>query len=81
MLAFGHKVVMSQTDPSSFHLRLPPALQKQIKLAAVENDRSITAEIVARLERTFADSDADRAKAVKLLGDALSILDKGSKKK
>lgn len=81
MLAFGHKVTMSQQDQPSFHLRLPPSLQKQIKLAAVENERSITAEIVARLERTFTDNDADRAKAVKLLADALSILDKGGKKR
>lgn len=71
---------MSQSEPPSFHLRLPQPLQKQIKLAAVENDRSITAEIVARLERTFADGDTDRAAAVRLLNDALNILDKGAKK-
>lgn len=71
---------MSQSEPPSFHLRLPSPLQKKLKLAAVESDRSMTAEIVARLERTFAADDTDRAKAVKLLTDALSILDKGGKK-
>ncbi|WP_165900039.1 Arc family DNA-binding protein [Borborobacter arsenicus] len=71
---------MSQSDPPSFHLRLTLPLQKQIKLAAVENERSMNAEILARLERSFSVDAADRAKAVKLLADALSILDKGSGK-
>jgi hypothetical protein len=69
---------MSQSDPPSFHLRLTPPLQKRIKLAAVENERSMNAEILARLERSFAENDVDRAKAVKLLADAISLLDKGS---
>ncbi|MBI1620328.1 Arc family DNA-binding protein [Aquamicrobium zhengzhouense] len=69
---------MSQPDPSSFHLRMPPALQKQIKRAALDNDRSINAEIVARLERTFGDDDQARAEAARLLSQALTILDRGT---
>ncbi|WP_019170703.1 Arc family DNA-binding protein [Pseudaminobacter salicylatoxidans] len=70
---------MSKSDHPSFHLRLPPHLLKQVKLPSVEIERSITAEILARLERTFADDDADRREAVKLLTDAISLLDKGGR--
>ena len=52
-------------------------MQKQIKLAAVENERSMNAEILARLERSFSESDEDRKKAVKLLAEAQELLDKG----
>jgi hypothetical protein len=48
-----------------------------MKLAAVHNDRSMNAEIVARLERSFSIDDADRAEVLKLLNEAASILDKG----
>lgn len=78
---FGHKSFMSQSDPPSFHLRLTPPLQKQVKLAAVENDRSMNAEILARLERSFSNGDADRDAALKLLADAMDILDKGQRNK
>lgn len=57
---------------------MPPALQKQIKRAALDNDRSINAEIVARLERTFGDDDQARAEAARLLNQALTILDRGT---
>ncbi|NGO50472.1 Arc family DNA-binding protein [Allomesorhizobium camelthorni] len=68
---------MPQPDKPSFHLRLTPALRKRIRVAAAENERSINAEIAARLERSFSPDDEDRSKAVRLLTDALSILDKG----
>lgn len=68
---------MPQSDAPSFHVRLPASLLKRLKITAVENERSMNAEIAARLERSF-DLDAnDRGKAVALLTDALSIL-KGS---
>ncbi|RUV69665.1 MAG: Arc family DNA-binding protein [Mesorhizobium sp.] len=67
---------MPQSDNPSFHLRLTPALRKRIRLAAVENERSINAEISARLERSFSLDEEDRAKAVKLLTEAILVLDK-----
>lgn len=69
---------MSDIDKPSFHLRLTPALRKRIRVAAAENERSINAEIAARLERSFTAGDEDRMKAAKLLAEAASILDKGS---
>lgn len=77
---FGDKSRMSQSNPPSFHLRLTPPLLKRIKLAAVENERSMNAEILARLERSFGDNDADRTKAIRLLSDAISLLDNSSGK-
>jgi hypothetical protein len=68
---------MPQPDNPSFHLRLTPALRKQIKLAAAQNERSINAEIQARLERSFVIDDADRVQALKLLTEVVSLLDKG----
>ncbi|TPK14138.1 Arc family DNA-binding protein [Mesorhizobium sp. B2-5-11] len=65
-------------DRLTIHVRVPPLLLKQLKLAAVENDRSMNAEISARLERSFSIDDADRAEALKLLNEVISILDKGS---
>ncbi len=47
--------------------------------AAVDGGRSMNAEVVARLERSFAEHDQDRNEAVKLLADALSLLDRGRK--
>ena len=37
-----------------FRLRIPEALKSQIEIAAQENRRSMTAEIVARLEQSLA---------------------------
>ncbi|NTF67934.1 Arc family DNA-binding protein [Rhizobium rhizogenes] len=43
---------MAKDDPQ-FNLRMPVALRKMVAIAAKENDRSVTAEINARLESTF----------------------------
>lgn len=43
---------MSRTDPQ-FNLRIPEALRDQVMVAAKENGRSATAEILARLELSF----------------------------
>ncbi|MHA6684463.1 Arc family DNA-binding protein [Mesorhizobium sp. A556] len=68
---------MSQSDPTSFHLRLSPALMKRIKLAAVENDRSINAEMFLRLESSFDLADTKRQELRSLLNDAITVLDRG----
>lgn len=44
---------MARQDPH-FRLRIPEVLKDQIEAAARTNARSITAEIVDRLERSFA---------------------------
>lgn len=44
---------MKQTDPQ-FKLRLPQDLKSRLESAASDNRRSVTAEIVARLEESFA---------------------------
>lgn len=44
---------MSRTDPQ-FNLRIPEDLRDKVAAAAKENKRSATAEILARLEESFA---------------------------
>ncbi|MER8380677.1 Arc family DNA-binding protein [Mesorhizobium sp. M1399] len=68
---------MARSDPS-FHVRLPAAMQKRLKMAAAENDRSINAEILARLERSLELDAADLGQALALLKQATVLLEKGS---
>ncbi|BCH20213.1 Arc family DNA-binding protein [Mesorhizobium sp. L-2-11] len=70
---------MPPQDRTTIHIRIPSSLLKRLKLAAAEGERSMNAEVAARLERSFSADDEDRVQAVKLLTDALSILDKGTK--
>ena len=70
---------MSQPDPTSFHVRLSPALMKRIKLAALENDRSINAEISSRLENSFDLADNDRREIRSLLTDAIAVIHRSRK--
>lgn len=44
---------MSRTD-AQFKLRMPPALRAQVEQAAQKARRSLNAEIVLRLEASFA---------------------------
>jgi hypothetical protein len=44
---------MSRTDPQ-FKLRMPPALRAQVEQAAKQANRSLNAEIVTRLQASFA---------------------------
>lgn len=44
---------MSRTDPQ-VNFRMPAELKQKLETAAAENRRSITAELVARLEESFA---------------------------
>lgn len=62
----------------SFHIRLPVALQKRLKIAAAENNRSINAELLARIERSFELEATDRGRAVALLAEAMALLEKGN---
>lgn len=70
-LARGRKVVTpKQTDPQ-FKLRLPASLKVAVERAAAENNRSMNAEIVSRLERSLHATPAD---AVVDLRDNLAAL-------
>lgn len=64
----------------TIHIRLSPDLITLIKVTAAEAGQSMNAEIEARLERSFGADDRSRRAAVKLLTEALSILDKGSRR-
>jgi hypothetical protein len=46
-------------------------------MAAVENDRSLNAEVTSRLERSFPLDDSERDEVLRLLAGAISIIDKG----
>lgn len=69
---------MPPQDRLTIHIRVSPSLLKRIKVAAAEGERSMNAEIAARLERSFGPEDEDRRAVAKLLTEALSIVDKGS---
>jgi len=64
-----------QSEPPSFHVRLPAALQKRLKIAAVESGRSMNAEIVARLLLSLEITDSERTEIKALLAKALAVLD------
>lgn len=68
---------MPPQDRLTIHIRVTPALLKRIKIAAAQGERSMNAEIASRLERSFGPEDEHRRAAVKLLTDAVAILDKG----
>ncbi|MEI3856007.1 MULTISPECIES: Arc family DNA-binding protein [Ensifer] len=64
---------MARQDPH-FRLRIPEALKDQIEAAARNNARSITAEIVERLERSFAlksETDGGLASEIEDIRDRL----------
>ncbi|PUA17532.1 Arc family DNA-binding protein [Glaciimonas sp. PCH181] len=47
---------MARNDPQ-MNLRIPVTLKEQIEDAAAENDRSLTAEVVKRLQQTFTEKN------------------------
>jgi len=89
---FRHKAGMPQSEDPRHNLRLPTELKKKLAHAAVDNGRSMNAEILARLDQSFAPSpmreienllrsmtalsDEDRAEVAKSLSKATSILSK-----
>ena len=89
----GHKIIMPQRDDPRHNLRLPPELKAKLGHAAIDNGRSMNAEILARLEQTFAPdatsqivdilratpnlTDNERLTLGKLLVTAGAILTKG----
>jgi len=66
---------MSESDKRipPFGLRLPPDLKERVQSAAKDNQRSMNAEIIARLEATLLDgSDDETAKVVAELANKLN---------
>ena len=58
-------------DDLHFRLRIPEALKERIEKSATTNNRSITAEIVSRLEQSFDQAD-EWNNALENIADALS---------
>ena len=48
--------VMARNDPQ-MNLRIPVTLKEQIEDAAAENNRTLTAEVVKRLQQSFAEQN------------------------
>ena len=63
---------MPQTDDQRHNLRLPLELKKKLAHSAVDNGRSMNAEILARLEASFA---PDTAREIENLLRGLTVLD------
>ncbi|MGV2078342.1 MULTISPECIES: Arc family DNA-binding protein [unclassified Rhizobium] len=65
-----HRCGMAVED-LHFRLRIPEELKKRVAAAARANDRSMTAEIIARLADTFAvtDIDPDDEDLLQIIGD------------
>lgn len=63
---------MKQADPQ-FKMRLPPALKEKLQAAAEIGGRTLSAEIINRLERTFAD-DAQQTVTQCAIDDAFARL-------
>ncbi|TIL53808.1 Arc family DNA-binding protein [Mesorhizobium sp.] len=67
---------MPQSD--DVKIRMPPEMKKRLKKIAADNGRSMNAEIMARIEQSFELAGGDRAKAVALVAELKTILEKGS---
>ncbi|HRN45509.1 MAG TPA: Arc family DNA-binding protein [Flavobacterium sp.] len=55
----------NQADHTIVRLRVPPELKKQIEESADKNNRSQSAEMVARLEQSFAQSSQSEISELK----------------
>lgn len=68
---YGHEAAMSDNERVHFKIALPVGLKKQLEHEAVDNRRSLSAEIIARLEASLAGSPTDQA--VDRLIDIISV--------
>lgn len=71
--------ISTNRESDRFIIRLPEGMRDRIKAAAAENNRSMNAEIVARLETSFATgpdqsnlATSEISKAMKELGKQLN---------
>jgi hypothetical protein len=68
-----HLFTMSKDDPQ-FNLRIPPELRVKLSRAARDNDRSVTAEIISRLQSTFLNEETSEIAAVHEIIDRANFL-------
>ncbi|MGP9819181.1 Arc family DNA-binding protein [Salinarimonas sp. NSM] len=68
---------MSDRLDIQFKIRLSPAMKDRLEAAAHDNRRSVTAEIIARLEKTLDDDDhlAEMEKRLSRLEERVDALD------
>ena len=69
----------NQTDHTIVRLRVPPELKQKIEESAEKNNRSQSAEMVARLEKSFEPelkviAKEDKRSIVYLLNEAVKLL-------
>lgn len=62
-------------DISPVGVRMPPALRKRVADAAASNNRSLSAEIVARLEQSFDHAD-EWETALENINDAMTRIER-----
>ncbi|MGB5886511.1 MAG: Arc family DNA-binding protein [Acinetobacter venetianus] len=58
----------------AYNLRLPPELKEKIAESAKEHNRSMNADIVARLEQTFINADEDRIYLFNAIKDVKKLM-------
>jgi len=68
---------MPAQDRLIIHIRITPELLKRLKVAAAKGERSLNAEVVTRLERSFSLDSSDRDEAIRLLAEVSAIIDRG----
>ncbi|MBF0620817.1 MAG: Arc family DNA-binding protein [Magnetococcales bacterium] len=64
---------MARSDPQ-FKLRLPQELKKKIEEAAQKNDRSMNAEIIARLKSSLNESSKSNASSGEDIGELSQVV-------
>ena len=69
----GHTCGMSRDD-LHFRLRIPAPLKEKIEAAAADNHRSMTAEIISRLEASFNEDQSlsDHEERLRLLEERIN---------
>lgn len=60
-------------DDLHFRLRIPDRLKAMVEAAAAANHRSMTAEILARLEKSFEATEGDRV-SIAEVGQKLDLI-------
>jgi len=66
-------------DYSQVNFRIPTKLKEDIEKAALENERSITSELVSRLEESFEEKNSLPSEVIEALEQSNSNLDRAIK--
>ena len=69
---------MARNEPQ-VNLRMPPVLKSTLEQRAKENNRSLTAEVSARLERSLADDERAKAQAYAIDPEELAEIERKAK--